>query len=79
MLPSSVSHHPSCMTNPYISIVLVTGLTRSPALGGLEGLQPSKNHLFLVVYAGKAGTYHQKNRDLGEAMPPRTPPLRKSC
>jgi hypothetical protein len=33
-------------------------LTWSPMQRGLEGLQPSKNHLFLVVCAGFAGTYH---------------------
>jgi hypothetical protein len=35
--------------------------------GGLEGCKPSKNDPFLVICAGKAGTYHQKDRDLGEA------------
>jgi hypothetical protein len=30
------------------------------ALGGLEGCKPSKKHLFLVVFPGKAGKYHQK-------------------
>jgi hypothetical protein len=30
------------------------------AQGGLEGLQPSKNHPFLVVVAGRADNNHQK-------------------
>jgi hypothetical protein len=51
---------------------------RLSAQGGLEGCKPSKNHLFLVVFAGKAGKYHQKYGDLGEAVPPQSPPPRKS-
>jgi len=30
------------------------------APGGLEGLQPSKDVLFSVVFAGFAGKHHQK-------------------
>jgi hypothetical protein len=39
---------------------------------------PSKYHFFLVLVAGFAGNEHHKNRDLGEAVPPQTPPLCKS-
>jgi hypothetical protein len=46
-------------------------VTRFPALGGLEGLQPSKNHSFLVMVAGKAGNHHQKNGDIEEASLPK--------
>jgi hypothetical protein len=51
---------------------------RSSTQGGLEGCKPSKKHRFLVVCAGKAGTYHQKWKS-GEASPPQTPPLRNWC
>ena len=33
--------------------------------GGLEGLQPSKNHPFLVLVAGEAGNEHEKIDILG--------------
>jgi hypothetical protein len=32
---------------------------RSPS-GGLEGRRPSKNHPFLVLFAGLAGKEHEK-------------------
>jgi hypothetical protein len=38
----------------------------------LEGLQPSKNHPFLVLVVGVADNQRQKNEDFGEAMPPHT-------
>jgi hypothetical protein len=46
-------------------------------LGGLESLQLSKDFSFLVVLADKAGKYHQKNREFGEALPPQTPPFHR--
>ena len=38
---------------------------------------PSKNYSFRVVVAGKAGKRPRETGDLGEAVPPQTPPLRK--
>jgi hypothetical protein len=39
--------------------------------GGLEGLRPSKNPSFLVVFAGFAGKYHQKIELLGRRNRPK--------
>jgi hypothetical protein len=33
----------------------------------MEGCKPSKKNPFLMVVAGFAGNYHQKNGELGEA------------
>jgi hypothetical protein len=38
----------------------MTGVARSPAQGGLEGLQPFKRLPFLMVVAGSACNHHQK-------------------
>jgi hypothetical protein len=35
------------------------------AQGGLEGCKPSKNHLFLMLFAGEAGKEQQKNEIWG--------------
>src|SRR3954463_15110194 len=49
----------------------MTRVTRPPAQGGLEGLQPSKKTPFLVVVAGEAGNHHQKKKISGRLRLPK--------
>ena len=51
----------------------VTQITRSPAQGGLDGLQPSKHLSFSPVAGDKVARYRRKKRSSGAASRPQTP------
>jgi hypothetical protein len=59
-----------CALQRDFPFVMLSGVSRSPAQGGLEGCKPSKSHCFLVVIAGKAGNNHQKKKISGGKASP---------